>query len=401
MATMLDSTAVRAATHAAAPLLGVYRPASPLFVSGRGCHVFDDEGRSYLDFASGIGVNALGYGDAGVRAAVERALATGLIHTSNLYRTQPSSDLASLLVSVSFANRVFFCNSGAEANEAAFKFARRWARGIGGAAKHEIVALRGAFHGRLFGALAATDRRSMQEPFEPLMPGVRFIEPDDVVGAAAAITAARTAAIIVEPVQGEGGVRPLSATFLRTLRELADAADALLIFDEVQCGLGRTGHLFAYEASGVQPDILTLAKPLAGGLPMGATLVTDRVAAAVQPGDHGTTFGGGALVAAVACEVVRRLADPVFLTQVRQRGVQLSQALSALGGLDAVVETRGVGLMWGIELDRPAGPVVTAALEAGLLITAAGERVIRLLPPLVIDTGDIAEATAILHEVLT
>jgi predicted acetylornithine/succinylornithine family transaminase len=401
MATMLDSTAVRAATHAAAPLLGVYRPAAPLFVSGRGCHVFDDEGRSYLDFASGIGVNALGYGDGGVRAAVERALATGLIHTSNLYRTQPSADLASLLVSVSFADRVFFCNSGAEANEAAFKFARRWARGTGGAAKHEIVALRGAFHGRLFGALAATDRRSMQEPFEPLMPGVRFIDPDDVVGAAAAITAARTAAIIVEPVQGEGGVRPLSATFMRTLRELADAADALLIFDEVQCGLGRTGHLFAYEPSGVEPDILTLAKPLAGGLPMGATLVTDRVAAAVQPGDHGTTFGGGALVAAVACEVVRRIADPVFLTQVRQRGVQLSQALSALGGLDAVVETRGVGLMWGIELDRPAGPVVSAALDAGLLITAAGERVIRLLPPLVIDTGEIAEATAILHEVLT
>jgi acetylornithine/N-succinyldiaminopimelate aminotransferase len=401
MATMLEKAIVPVTTNAAAPLLGVYRPAAPLFVSGRGCRVFDDEGGSYLDFASGIGVNALGYGDAGVRAAVERALATGLIHTSNLYRTQPSADLASLLVSASFADRVFFCNSGAEANEAAFKFARRWARGLGGAAKHEIVALRGAFHGRLFGALAATDRHSMQEPFEPLMPGVRFIDPEDAANAAAAITAARTAAIIVEPVQGEGGVRPLSASFLRKLRELANAADALLIFDEVQCGLGRTGHLFAYEPSGVEPDILTLAKPLAGGLPMGATLVTERVAAAVQPGDHGTTFGGGPLVATVACEVVGRLAEPAFLEQVRLRGVQLAQALSALSGIDAIVETRGVGLMWGIELDRPAGPVVTAALEAGLLITAAGERVIRLLPPLVIEPGDIAEATAILHEVLS
>jgi acetylornithine/succinyldiaminopimelate/putrescine aminotransferase len=296
---------------------------------------------------------------------------------------------------------VFFCNSGAEANEAAFKFARRFARGIGGAAKHEIVALRGAFHGRLFGALAATDRPAMQQPFEPLMPGVRFIEPGDVPGARAAISRARTAAIIVEPVQGEGGVKPLPAAYLRALREVADDADALLIFDEVQCGLGRTGRLFASEASGVTPDILTLAKPLAGGLPMGATLVVERVAAAIQPGDHATTFGGGPLVAAVALHVFGRLADPVFLAGVRESGAHLERQLDGLRALSSVSEVRGSGLMWGMELTVAAGPLVGAALEAGLLMTAAGEKVLRLLPPLVIGPNEIDEGVAILREVLS
>ncbi|CAN5682740.1 aspartate aminotransferase family protein [soil metagenome] len=385
---------------AESPLLGVYRPAAPVFVGGRGCRLYDADGRSYLDFGSGIGVNALGYADEGVANAMRAALDTGLIHTSNLFRTEPAAELAALLVANSFADRVFFCNSGAEANEAAFKFARRWARGVGGAAKHEIVSLRGAFHGRLFGALAATDRRSMQEPFEPLMPGVRFIVPGDTASAAETITADRTAAIIVEPVQGEGGVQPLAPEFLRTLRQLADAADALLIFDEVQCGLGRTGRLFACEASGVQPDLLTLAKPLAGGLPMGATLLTERVATAIQPGDHATTFGGGPLVAAVAREVVGRLADPALLSQVRQTGVHLEKKLAQLKTLPVVTETRGVGLMWGVELTVAAGPVVARALEYGLIVTAAGERVIRLLPPLIMTTAEIDEGVAILSEVL-
>jgi acetylornithine/N-succinyldiaminopimelate aminotransferase len=281
-------------------LLGTYRPAAPLFVRASGCRLYDDADRSYIDFGSGIGVNALGYGDEGVAQTVLASLRTGLIHTSNLFRTEPAAELAQELVRVSFADRVFFCNSGAEANEAAFKFARRYARETGGAAKHEIVALRGAFHGRLFGALAATDRPSMQQPFEPLMPGVRFIEVGDIAGARSAISVERTAAIIAEPVQGEGGVQPLPAEFLAELRRLADAAGAVLIFDEVQCGLGRTGELFAYEAAGVTPDMVTLAKPLAGGLPMGAVLLSDRVAAAVRPGDHATTFGGGPLVASVA-----------------------------------------------------------------------------------------------------
>jgi predicted acetylornithine/succinylornithine family transaminase len=399
MATMIQAeptTSVRTT-----PVLATYRPAAPLFVRGTGCRLVDDAGRSYLDFASGIGVNALGYGDAGVAAAFEAALSTGLVHTSNLFRTAPNVELAAELVQHSFADHVFFCNSGAEANEAAFKFARRWARGIGGPAKHEIVALRGAFHGRLFGALAATDRHSMQEPFEPLMPGVRFIEVGDAAAARAAISAERTAAIIAEPVQGEGGVKPLPPEFLQLLRELADKAEALLIFDEVQCCLGRTGSLFAYETTGVVPDLLTLAKPLAGGLPMGAALVSGRVGAAIQPGDHATTFGGGPLVSTVALHVVQRISDPRFLAGVRQRGAYLAARLAELQALPAVRESRGVGLMWGIELNVPAAPVVTAALEAGLLVTAAGERVVRLLPPLVIGAAEIDEGVEILKAVLS
>jgi predicted acetylornithine/succinylornithine family transaminase len=381
-------------------VLGTYRPAAPLFVGGSGCRLHDDTGRSYLDLASGIGVNALGYADAGVARAIEQVLGSGLIHTSNLFRTEPVQELARELVDRSFADRVFFCNSGAEANEAAFKFARRWAREVGSGAKHEIVALRGAFHGRLFGALAATDRRSMQEPFEPLMPGVRFVEVGDTSGARAAVSAARTAAIIVEPIQGEGGVRPVPGPFLQFLRELADEANALLIFDEVQCGLGRTGLLFAYEGCGVQPDLLTLAKPLAGGLPMGATLLTDRVAAAVRPGDHATTFGGGPLVSTVALDVVRRIGAPEFLSRVRAAGTHLGARLEELTAFDSVSGTRGVGLMWGVELTVPAGPVVAAALESGVLTTAAGEQVLRLLPPLVITEAEIDEGIDVLKQVL-
>jgi acetylornithine/N-succinyldiaminopimelate aminotransferase len=381
-------------------VLGTYRPAAPVFVRAAGCRMYDSEGRGYLDYASGIGVNALGYADPEMGALIQAQLVTGLIHTSNLFRTEPVEALARELVARSFADRVFFCNSGAEANEAAFKFARRRGREVGGPAKHEIVAMRGAFHGRLFGALAATDRRAMQDPFEPLMPGVRFVEPGDVAAARSVISRERTAAIIVEPVQGEGGVRPLGAGWLRDLRRLADEADAALIFDEVQCGLGRTGHLFAYEAMGVTPDMITLAKPLAGGLPMGATLLNDRIAAAVQPGDHATTFGGGPLVAAVALHVVQRIAAPGFLENVRAAGARLGAALHGLTTLTAVADVRGVGLMWGIELTVPAAPVVSAALEAGLLVTAAGERVVRLLPPLVIADAEIDEAVVLLREVL-
>jgi predicted acetylornithine/succinylornithine family transaminase len=386
--------------HAESAVLGTYRPAPPLFTRAHGCRVHDSGDNVYLDFASGIGVNALGYGDAGVLEAMRAQLDTGLVHTSNLYRTAPAELLAHALVTHSFADRVFFSNSGAEANEAAFKFARRYARAIGGAGKHEIVALRGAFHGRLFGALAATDRPALQEPFAPLMPGVRFIEPDDIDAAREAISRERTAALIVEPVQGEGGVKPLPASWLRSVRELADAADALLIFDEVQCGLGRTGHLFAYEMSNVAPDMLTLAKPLAGGLPMGATLLTNRVAAAIRPGDHATTFGGGPLVASVALHVFRRIADEDFLADVRAAGAYLKRRLDGLCDLASVTAVRGAGMMWGIELNEAAAPVVAAALEAGLLVTSAGEQVIRLLPPLVIGRADIDEGMSILREVL-
>jgi len=380
-------------------LLPVYRPPEPVFVAGRGAYLIAEDGREYLDFASGIGVNALGYGDADITRAIAAAADTGLIHTSNLYRTRPAAELAAELVRLSFADAVFFCNSGAEANEAAFKFARRWARQAA-QDKAEIVSLGGSFHGRLFGSLAATDRPWFRAPFEPLMPGVRFVPPGDVDALRAAVSRARTAAIIAEPVQGEGGVRPLDAAYLQALRAAADEADALLIFDEVQCGLGRTGRLFAYEEAGVAPDLLTLAKPLAGGLPMGAVLLSARVAGAIQPGDHATTFGGGPFVASVARAVLRRVSDPDFLADVRRKGERIEAALAALVGRGGVEEARGRGMMWGLQLEAPAAPVIGRALEAGLLVISAGERVVRLLPPLSIADADLERGLDILAEVL-
>ncbi len=381
-------------------LLGVYKPTGPVFVGGHGARLVAEDGSEYLDFAAGIGVNALGYGDEGIAEAFAVGVASGLFHTSNLYRTRPGAELAAELVKLSFADKVFFCNSGGEANEGAFKFARKFGRQTGGPGKNEIVALRNSFHGRLFGTLAATDRPAYQDPFQPLMPGVRFIPVGDEAAAREAISAERTAAIVAEPVQGEGGIHPLPTAFTRLLRKLADEAGAVLIFDEVQCGLGRTGRLFAHEALGVTPDILTLAKPLAGGLPMGAVLVTERVAAVMKPGDHGTTFGGGPLVARVALEVLRRISAPEFLAEVRWKGERLRRALEALRARPSVKGIRGVGLMWGIELSTEAAPVIAEALERRLLVISAGANVVRLLPPLAIEPAELDRGIAILGEVL-
>jgi acetylornithine/N-succinyldiaminopimelate aminotransferase len=381
-------------------LVGTYKADRPTLVSGHGCALTTDDGRELLDFVSGIGVNALGYGHPAITRAIETALASGLLHTSNLYRNQPAQQLAQLLSELSFADKVFFCNSGGEANEAAFKFARRYAREVAGGDKHEIVALKGSFHGRLFGSLAATDRPSFRAPFEPLMPGVRFIVPGDFDAAAATISRERTAAIIAEPVQGEGGIRPLDAAYVHHLRALADAHDAVLIFDEVQCGLGRTGALFAYEHFGVTPDIVTLAKPLAGGLPMGAALVCEKVAAAIKPGDHATTFGGGVLVSTVAQAVLQHIADRTFLAEVKAKGELLRALLARLAYLPRVKEVRGLGMMWGIELNEAAAPHVAKCFDAGLLVTSAGDNVIRLLPPLVVSEREIAAAVQTITEVL-
>lgn len=372
-------------------LVGTYKADRPTIVSGKGCRVTTDDGRELLDMVAGIGVNALGYGSDVVAQAIAAALATGVVHTSNLYRNEPALKLARLLTDASFADKVFFCNSGGEANEAAFKFARRYAREVVGGDKYEIVALKGSFHGRLFGSLAATDRPSFRAPFEPLMPGVKFVVPGDFEGATQSVSRARTAAIIVEPVQGEGGVKPIDPAFLAHLRALATEHDAVLIFDEVQCGIGRTGTLFAYEQTGVTPDIVTLAKPLAGGLPMGATLVSEKIAATIKPGDHATTFGGGVLVSTVACAVFETIAQPAFLAEVRRKAELLSGSLK---------NARGAGLMIGIEFDKPVAPLVQAAFEKGLLICSAGENVIRLLPPLVISDAEIAEAVTILNDVV-
>jgi acetylornithine/N-succinyldiaminopimelate aminotransferase len=382
-------------TVAAAPmtdaLLGTYRRAPMELVRGDGVRLFDADGRAYLDLASGIAVNALGYNDPGVRRAMEEGMASGMLHVSNLFRTAPGERLAERLVATSFADRVFFCNSGAEANEGAFKFARRWARGIGGPGKHEILSLRGGFHGRLFGTVAATDRPQYRNPFRPLAGGFHIHE-RDIEELARMITDEQTAAVIAEPIQGEGGVRVLDTGFVRELRALTRERNVLLILDEIQCGYGRTGTFFAYEQFGIEPDLLTVAKPMAAGLPMGAVLVTQRVADAVQPGDHGTTFGGGPFVAHVAEHVFERLCDPSLLEHVRREGEWLGDQLASLSVRSPKVRAvRGRGLMWGVDVTDPAGDVVKRALAEGVILVSAGEHTLRLLPPLVITRADLAE----------
>jgi acetylornithine/N-succinyldiaminopimelate aminotransferase len=395
------ATSVATDTPGADSLLGLYRPAGPVFTGGEGSYLLSECGARYLDFTSGIAVNALGYGHPAFAAAVREALESGLTHTSNLFRTRPAAALAEWLTDHSFADRVFLCNSGAEANEGAFKFARRWARERGGAAKHEIVAFRGGFHGRTMGALSATDRPAYQEPFLPLVPGIRFTEVGDLSALAGLLSRERTAAVIIEPIQGEGGVLPVPAEFLRVLRAACDAVDALLIFDEVQVGLGRTGNLWAYEAAGVAPDLLTLAKPLAGGLPMGAVLLTERVAEAIRPGDHATTFGGGPLVAAAALAVCETVGDPAFLAGVVATGEWLESRLGALALRRPVVTAvRGAGLIWGVEISGSAADVVSRALDAGLLLCTAGPTVVRIVPPLTVSLPELEHGLTTLEEAL-
>lgn len=377
--------------EAAAPteLLGIYKRAPMKLVGGEGVELVDSEGVRYLDFVSGIGVNALGYGDRGVSKVITDALGTGLIHSSNLYRTEPGEALAAELSRLSFASKVFFCNSGAEANEGAFKFARKWARSTGNAAKTEIVALRGGFHGRLFASLAATDRPSYRAPFRPLAGGISICE-RDLTELSAALDEETVAAVIVEPVQGEGGVRVLDAEFLAKLRALTKKKNIALIFDEIQCGLGRTGHLFAYERINVVPDIVTLAKPLAGGLPMGAVLMTEEIGAAMRAGEHGTTFGGGPLVASVASHILERLSDPRLLATVRENGQWLGDTLAGYAERSNKVRAvRGAGLMWGVDVVEPAAEVVRRGWSNKLLTLTAGDHTLRLLPPLVISRRDL------------
>lgn len=375
---------------------------TPLVISkGKGSILVDSEGKEYIDMASGIAVNALGHSDPAWLQAVTQQ-AGELAHVSNLYYTWPMVSLAKRLVESSFADRVFFCNSGTEANEAAIKFARKYQRvKHGDAPSHptEFVSFSNCFHGRTMGALALTYKQQYRTPFEPIMPGAaQFAEYGSLESAAAAIQAGKTAAVFVEPVQGEGGVFPATKQFLEGLRKLCDDAGALLVFDEVQCGLGRTGHLWAHEAYGVTPDIMTLAKPLAGGLPIGAVLVTDSVAASISPGDHGSTFAGNPLVCSAAHAVLDRIANPEFLSSVEAKGEKLRSVLrERLAGSPHMKEVRGMGLLVGVQLDVPAGPAVDAFREGGVLAITAGKGdVIRLVPPLVITEAEIEKAVDVI-----
>lgn len=395
-------------TRAAGPIAGspttdilaTYKRAPMRFVRGAGVELFDEDGKAYLDFASGIAVNALGYGDAGVRKVMQSVIESGLIHVSNLYRTEAGERLARFLVENSFASSVFFCNSGAEANEGAFKFARRWARAVGTDAKTGIVALRGGFHGRLFASLAATDRPSYRAPFRPLAGGVSICERDPIA-LEAALDGESVAAVIVEPVQGEGGVRIVEPDLLRHIRKLTEERGIALILDEIQCGLGRLGTFMAYERFGITPDMVTLAKPLAGGLPMGAILMTQEIARTIKAGDHGTTFGGGPMVAAVADHVVRRLADSALLDSVRENGTWLGEQLSVIARRSGKVRAvRGMGYMWGVDVVEPAAAVVERGWNAGLLVITAGDHTLRILPPLTAGRADLERGLAILGQII-
>ncbi|MDO9545615.1 MAG: aspartate aminotransferase family protein [Pelolinea sp.] len=357
-----------------------------VLTSGKGSYVYDNEGNQYLDFGAGIAVSALGHCDDEVVNAIQQQAHT-LSHVCNLYHSEPHAHLAEKLCQHSFADKVFFSNSGAEAVEAALKFARKYAHTKYGEGKTRLVAFSNGFHGRTFGALSVTDREKYQAPFRPLVPDVEIIPLNDIEAARTAIDD-NTCAVIVEAVQGEGGIFPASEEFLLTLRASCTRHGALLIMDEIQTGFGRTGKLWAHQHTSVQPDIMTLAKALGGGLPMGATLMTDAVAACIEVGDHGSTFGGGPVAAAAALVVLERTQRQDMLDHVLEMSAYLTSEITALQ-LPQVVAIRSHGLMIGIELDCKAKPFYETAHHYGILLLTAGPNVIRLLPPLTITKVEI------------
>ncbi len=379
-------------------VLQTYVRPSVVFTHGDGLKLYDSEGNEYLDFSSGIAVTALGHSDTEWAEAVAEQ-AKRLTHISNLYHSEPQVQLAKYLVENSFADKAYFCNSGAEANEAAIKFAKKYAKVTQETdSKTNIVAFTGGFHGRTAGALSVTYKEKYRAPFEPLMPGVTFATYNDLDSAKAAIDD-NTCAVIVEPVQGEGGVNPATAEFLHGLRELCDVHNALLIFDEVQCGLGRTGKLWGYQLYDVTPDIMTLAKPLAGGLPIGAALVTQAVADVLKPGDHGSTFAAGPLVCAAANVVFQRVNNAQFLEQVAYHGEYLQHRLKTLES-EQIVDVRGAGLLVAAELNTAVSPIINKAREKGLILISAGDNTLRFAPALTVTKAEIDTAVSILEQCL-
>lgn len=368
-------------------LLPTYDRQKVLFTHGRGVYLWDSKGRRYLDFVSGIGVNALGHAHPAIQKVLKEQ-AGKLIHTSNLFYHPYQSELAKQLTKMSGLDRAFFCNSGTEAWEGALKLARAYARehnSNGHKAKWRLLALENSFHGRTFGALATTGQEKYRHPFAPLVPGVNFVAFNDLDDLKRQFDGS-VCAVCLETIQGEGGINPLSREFLQLARELTEKADALLLLDEIQCGLGRTGKYFAYQHYGIKPDIVTVAKPLAAGLPLGALLTTDRVATGMHPGLHGTTFGGGPLACAVAIECVRQLNG--LMRHVGQMGAYFLAELQGLKAKHgAVMDVRGMGLMLAIDLDSPeaAKAVVAALLTKGILINRTHDTVLRFLPPYIVE----------------
>ncbi|MEA2625868.1 MAG: acetylornithine/N-succinyldiaminopimelate aminotransferase [Candidatus Binatota bacterium] len=367
--------------------LGVYARYPVAFVRGEGARVWDADGKEYLDFFCGLAVTNLGHHHPGVTAAIH-AQVDRVLHTSNVYYNEPAARLGQLLTERSFADRVFFSNSGAEANEAAIKCVRRYGANVLGG-RYEILTAFGSFHGRTMATLSATAQEKHQAGFQPMLQGFRYVPFGDLEAMRAAVRP-ETVAILVEPIQGEGGVHVPPDGYLRGLRDLCDERDLLLMLDEVQTGIGRTGRLFAYEHDGIAPDVMTLAKALGGGLPIGAMLATDRVAAALTRGTHGSTFGGNPVSCAAGVAVLEALGAEGLLDHCRRQGERVRERLEALRRrLPLIRDVRGRGLIWGIEIDREARPLVAAALERGLVINVTAERVVRLLPPLTIAAEEI------------
>jgi predicted acetylornithine/succinylornithine family transaminase len=376
---------------------------------GDGIRLFGTDGTRYLDFLSGIGVAVLGHAHPGLAAAVADQAQT-LVHTSNLYFHPLQGRLAAKLAALSGLPRAFFCNSGTEAVEACLKFARRYWFSQGVVGRTHFVALDRGFSGRTMGALSVTSSLHYREPFEPLIPGVTFVSPDDVAALEAAVTS-QTAAIIAEPIQGEGGVRPLSPAFAAAVERVTSSTGTLLIADEIQCGLGRTGQPFHYQSLGWTPDLVTVGKALGSGIPVGAALIAERVADQIMAGDHGTTYGGNLLATRAALFVLEQLtgspeAVPYdgggLIGHVREVGALFGERLEGLRARHGVVQSvRGEGVMRGLELAVDAQPVVAGALKAGLLVNRTAERVVRMLPPFTVTAADIDEAVTILDRVLS
>ncbi len=387
--------------------LSVYQPRELVLDHGKGARVWDTQGRDYIDFGAGIAVNALGHQDPDLLAALTTQ-AQKLWHASNVFYTEPPLRLAEELVNASgFAERVFLCNSGAEANEAAIKLVRKWAAAQGRPPERRvIVTFRGSFHGRTLATVTATAQPKYQEGYEPLPGGFRYLDFNDAPALEAAFAAGDIAAVMLEPVQGEGGVLPAAPGFIARVRELCDAHDALLVLDEIQCGMGRTGTLFAHVQDQVQPDIVTLAKALGCGFPIGAMLAGSKVAQVMQYGAHGTTFGGNPMAAAVARVALAKLASPAVLANVQRQAQALRDGLAAINReLDLFAEVRGRGLMIGAVLagrcKGKAGSVLDHAAAHGLLLLQAGPDVLRFVPPLTISDTELAEGLARLHAALS
>ena len=375
-----------------------YRRAEVAFSHGRGVRLYDLEGREYLDFIGGIAVSSLGHAHpALVRAVSEQA--ARYIHVSNLYQIPEQVEAARRLVALSGLDRAFFCNSGAEANEAAIKLVRKRAKAVKGPDCHEILVTDNSFHGRTLGTLAATGNPRYRAGFEPLPAGFRFVPFDDLEAMRGAVSES-TAGILVEPVQGEGGVLVASPSYLPGLRTLSDSHGLLLVPDEVQTGIGRTGRMFSYEQAGVRPDVLTLAKGIAGGVPAGVVLATEEAAAHFVPGDHGSTFGGNALASAAVCAVLDAIESERLVENAAAMGTRLAAGLEALRERHPMIRgIRAAGLLVGVDLDGEAAPIVEACLSRGLLVNAVRPNTLRFAPPLVVSADEVDRALGILDEV--